>query len=96
MTSSYFKQRIDQPSDFTQKCATSYGLKGWVRNTTCEKVEGEAQGSDEMMQKFFQQINKGPRLAHVVKLEKHDLELRDDEDHFAVIRTAESMFKSGS
>jgi acylphosphatase len=49
-----------------------------------------------MMQKFFQQINKGPRLAHVVKLEKHDLELRDDEDHFAVIRTAESMFKSGS
>lgn len=24
--------------DFTQKCAASYGLKGWVRNTTCGKV----------------------------------------------------------
>ena len=60
------------------------------------QVEGEAQGSDDIMQKFFQQINKGPRMAHVVKLEKRDLELRDGEDHFAVMRTAESMFGSGS
>ncbi|OGE48866.1 hypothetical protein PENARI_c025G10638 [Penicillium arizonense] len=83
-------------SDFTQKCATSYGLKGWVRNTTCGRVEGEAQGSDEIMKKFFQQIGKGPRMAHVVKLEKRDMDVRDDEDHFAVMRTGESMFDSES
>ncbi|CAG7943733.1 unnamed protein product [Penicillium olsonii] len=27
-----------QHSDFTQKCATSYDLKGFVRNTTCGRV----------------------------------------------------------
>lgn len=31
-------------------------------------------------------------MAHVVKLEKRDLDLRDDEEGFAVMRTAESMF----
>ncbi|CAI7670947.1 unnamed protein product [Penicillium bialowiezense] len=74
--------------DFTQKCATSYDLKGWV--------EGEAQGSDDTMQEFFQQVNKGPRMAHVVKLEKRDLEPRDGEDHFSVMRTAASTFGSGN
>ncbi|KAJ5347338.1 acylphosphatase [Penicillium brevicompactum] len=73
--------------DFTQKCATSYDLRGWV--------EGEAQGPDDIMQKFFQQVSKGPRMAHVVKLEKQDLEPRDGEDHFSVMRTAASTFESG-
>ncbi|KAK9854293.1 hypothetical protein MYU51_004203 [Penicillium brevicompactum] len=81
--------------DFTQKCATSYDLRGWVRNTTCGRVEGEAQGPDDIMQKFFQQVSKGPRMAHVVKLEKQDLEPRDGEDHFSVMRTAASTFESG-
>lgn len=44
------------------------------------------------MQKFVQQIDKGPRLAHVVKLEKRELEPQDGEDCFLVMRTAESMF----
>lgn len=48
------------------------------------------------MHKFFQQLNKGPRMAHVVKLEKRDMELREGEDHFAVMRTAESMFETGN
>ncbi|KAJ5081603.1 hypothetical protein NUU61_009867 [Penicillium alfredii] len=82
--------------DFTQKCAASYGLRGWVRNTTCGKVEGEAQGDEETLKKLLQQVNKGPRMAHVVKLEKRELEPRDGEDHFAVMRTAESMFHSRS
>lgn len=62
----------------------------------CSQVEGEAQGGDETMHKFFQQINKGPRMAHVVKLEKRNLDLREGEDHFAVMRTAESMFEKGN
>jgi hypothetical protein len=70
----------------TQDCK----LTGFIQ------VEGEAQGSDEIMKKFFQQIGKGPRMAHVVKLEKRDMDLKDGEDHFAVMRTGESMFESGS
>ncbi|KAJ5603953.1 hypothetical protein N7537_006909 [Penicillium hordei] len=82
--------------DFTQKCAKLDGLKGWVRNTTCGRVEGEAQGSDEKVKKFLQRIDKGPSMAHVVKLEKRDLDVRHDEEGFTVMRTAESMFKPGN
>lgn len=60
------------------------------------QVEGEAQGSDEKVKKFLQRIDKGPSMAHVVKLEKRDLDVRDDEEGFAVMRTAESMFKPGN
>jgi acylphosphatase len=35
-------------------------------------------------------------MAHVVKLEKRDMDVRDGEDHFAVMRTGESMFESES
>ncbi|KAJ5595054.1 acylphosphatase [Penicillium hispanicum] len=80
--------------DFTQKCAINYGLKGFVRNTTCGRVEGEAQGDEETLKKLFQQLDKGPRLAHVVKLEKRELEPKEGEDHFAVMRTMESSFNS--
>ncbi|KAJ5173196.1 acylphosphatase [Penicillium capsulatum] len=80
--------------DFTQRCATSYKLLGWVRNTTCGRVEGEAQGDEETIQKFLTQISRGPRLAHVVKLEKREMEPTQNEDHFAVMRTMESMFKA--
>ncbi|KAJ5168733.1 uncharacterized protein N7482_004327 [Penicillium canariense] len=82
--------------DFTQKCATSHGLRGWVRNTTCGKVEGEVQGDGETVQKLLQQIDKGPRMAHVVKLEKREMELVDGEDRFLVMRTADSMFHQGA
>ncbi|KAJ5089952.1 hypothetical protein N7532_008636 [Penicillium argentinense] len=80
--------------DFTQKAATSHDLKGWCRNTTCGRVEGEVQGDEETIKKLFQQLNKGPRMAHVVKLEKKELELKEGEDHFAVMRTMESRFHS--
>lgn len=57
-------------------------------------MEGEAQGDEETLKKLFQQLDKGPRLAHVVKLEKRELEPKEGEDHFAVMRTMESSFKS--
>jgi Acylphosphatases len=60
------------------------------------QVEGEAQGSDEKVKKFLQRIDKGPSMAHVVKLEKRDLDVRHDEEGFTVMRTAESMFKPGN
>ncbi|CEL05433.1 Putative Acylphosphatase [Aspergillus calidoustus] len=81
--------------DFTQKRAVEYGLKGWVKNTNCGRVEGEAQGPEETLQKFLKDVDKGPRSAHVVKLEKKILDVRDDDDgHFGVRRTSESLFES--
>ncbi|KAJ5669694.1 hypothetical protein N7462_010764 [Penicillium macrosclerotiorum] len=80
--------------DFTQKCAISHELTGFVRNTTCGRVEGEAQGDEATVQKLLQQIDKGPRHAHVVKLEKREIDLQEGEDNFYVMRTMESRFGS--
>ncbi|KAE8153419.1 acylphosphatase [Aspergillus avenaceus] len=78
--------------DFTQKRAAEFDLKGFVRNTTCGRVEGEAQGPPESIQKLVKEINNGPRLSHVVKVEKRDLALQEGEDRFLVLRTSESVF----
>lgn len=61
-----------------------------------QQVEGEAQGDEETVQKFLAQVDRGPRLAHVVKVEKRELEPTQGENHFAVMRTMDSMFNSGS
>ncbi|KAJ5216029.1 uncharacterized protein N7498_002436 [Penicillium cinerascens] len=63
---------------------------------TTQRVEGEVQGDEESMRNFLQQINKGPRTAHVAKIEKKELEPHEHDDSFVVLRTAESMFHSGS
>ncbi|KAL5358709.1 Acylphosphatase [Aspergillus floccosus] len=80
--------------DFTQKRATEFDLKGWVKNTHCGRVEGEAQGHEDSVKKFLKEINNGPRHAHVVKVEKKDIELQEGESHFGVRRTSESAFES--
>jgi acylphosphatase len=66
-------------------------------NADQKQVEGEAQGPEETLQKFLKDVDKGPRSAHVVKLEKKILDVRDDDDddgHFGVRRTSESLFES--
>ncbi|EAA64930.1 hypothetical protein AN2098.2 [Aspergillus nidulans FGSC A4] len=76
------------------KRAAEYGLSGWVKNTDCGRVEGEAQGSEEGIQKFLKDINNGPRLAHVVKLEKKTLDPKDGESHFGLRKTSATVFDS--
>jgi len=71
---------------FAQKKATSYGLTGWVRNTANSKVEGEAQGEEDGLQKFLKDIDRGPTHAHVVKLEKSEIEVQEGESSFEVRR----------
>ncbi|KAL1970156.1 hypothetical protein VTN77DRAFT_6561 [Rasamsonia byssochlamydoides] len=72
--------------DFTQRKANGYGVTGWVRNTDDGKVEGEAQGEEESLQKLLQDVNKGPRLAHVVKVEKKDIDTQEGESNFVIRR----------
>ncbi|PYI18468.1 acylphosphatase [Aspergillus violaceofuscus CBS 115571] len=78
--------------DFTQKRATEYGLNGWVKNTHCGRVEGEAQGPKESVQKLLKDLNNGPRLAHVVKLEQKEIGVKDGEEKFSCYKTSESGF----
>ncbi|CAG9938149.1 unnamed protein product [Clonostachys rosea f. rosea IK726] len=69
---------------FTQKRAREYGVTGWCRNTDDNKVEGEAQGSIDAMKQFLQAVDKGPRHAHVVKLDKEGRDLVEDESAFEI------------
>ncbi|KAL3963987.1 hypothetical protein ACCO45_000991 [Purpureocillium lilacinum] len=69
---------------FTRQKAREYGVTGWCRNTTDNKVEGEAQGEDDALQKFFKDVDDGPRHARVVQLTKEDRAVVDDETSFSV------------
>lgn len=67
---------------FAQEQAQKYGLTGFVKNTSNGKVEGEAQGDDEGIRKFLKDINEGPKRAHVVKVQKSEVEPKDGESSF--------------
>ncbi|KAG7116499.1 Acylphosphatase like protein [Verticillium longisporum] len=69
---------------FTQKRGTEYGLTGWCRNTDDNKVEGEAQGPEDVLKKFFQDVDQGPRSAKVVKLDQTERDVVDGEKDFQV------------
>ncbi|RDW69288.1 acylphosphatase [Coleophoma cylindrospora] len=71
---------------FTQKKAQEYNLTGWVRNTPNSKVEGEAQGDKEGIQNLLKDLDNGPRMAHVVKVEKEDKDVVEGEKAFEVRR----------
>ncbi|KAF7504259.1 hypothetical protein GJ744_002517 [Endocarpon pusillum] len=67
---------------FTQEKAQSYGITGFVKNTSDGKVEGEAQGNEDALQKFLKDISEGPKHAHVVKVEKSTIDTKDGESSF--------------
>ncbi|CAG7564590.1 unnamed protein product [Fusarium equiseti] len=71
---------------FTQKKAQEYGVTGWCRNTKDERVEGEAQASEEVLSKFFKDVDDGPRSARVTKVSQEDRQTVDGESDFSVTR----------
>lgn len=50
--------------------------------TKYSQVEGEAQGDEESLQKFVKDINEGPKHAHVVKVERSTIDIKDGESSF--------------
>ncbi|KAI4247451.1 MAG: hypothetical protein L6R40_001399 [Gallowayella cf. fulva] len=67
---------------FTQSKASSYGLTGWVKNTSGGQVEGEAQGDDEAIQKLLKVLESGPPSASVTKVEKSEVDPKDGESSY--------------
>ena len=57
-----------------------------------KQVEGEAQGDKGSVEKFVGDLNQGPRLAHVVKLEQKKIAPRDDEGYFTCQATSGPEF----
>jgi acylphosphatase len=48
------------------------------------QVEGEAQGEEDAIAAFLKHVDKGPRHAHVVKLDKEDREVVEGETEFEI------------
>ncbi|GFP52320.1 hypothetical protein ACSS6W_003639 [Trichoderma asperelloides] len=71
---------------FTRKKAHEYGVTGWCRNTIDDTVEGEAQGDDDIMQKFFKDIGQGPSHATVDKVVTEDRDVVERDGKFEVRR----------
>lgn len=47
-------------------------------------MAGEAQGSEESIKAYLKEIDKGPSAAHVVKVEKEEMEVQEGEKGFSV------------
>jgi len=70
--------------DFVQRKANEHRLTGFVKNAPKEKVEGEAQGTTEHIERLLGDLNKGPSAAHVVKVENWPIQPVEGETGFEV------------
>ena len=50
------------------------------------QVEGEAQGDPDAIKQFLKDIDQGPSLAKVMKVDKEDRDTQEGESHFEVRR----------
>ncbi len=54
---------------FTERRANVYGITGWVRNLPDGRVEVVAEGDEELLKEFLNDLKKGPPLARVNNIE---------------------------
>jgi acylphosphatase len=57
---------------FTERAARREGLHGWVRNLPDGRVEAEAEGEAEAVDRFEGQLRHGPSGARVEHLDVED------------------------
>jgi acylphosphatase len=57
---------------FTQDAAAREGINGWVRNAPDGRVEIEAQGEAEALDRFEQRVRHGPPGSRVERVEVSD------------------------
>lgn len=69
---------------FARERAREYGITGWCRNTHDNKVEGEAQGSQDALNQFMKDVDQGPRHARVVSLTTEGRQVIEEESVFEV------------
>lgn len=68
-----------------KKQANTLGLKGWVKNTTDDKVEAVVSGTEEKLNQFVEWCKNGPRQAQVTDVSVIQTDEQNFED-FEVIR----------
>jgi acylphosphatase len=70
---------------FTLDLAREYGITGFVRNKPDGTVELEAEGKDDIVKAFINELRVGPRAAHITGFDIEELEPGGDYDSFRVL-----------
>ena len=68
----------------TQQKAEQLGLKGWVRNTSDERVEAIFEGDEKQIEQMLKWCQQGPPLADVENVEIEKQNPTDGFDNFSI------------
>ncbi|MEO0086543.1 MAG: acylphosphatase [candidate division WOR-3 bacterium] len=71
--------------DFTRRQAKRFNITGWVKNLWDGRVEVVAEGEEENLKKFIEELEKGPPAARVENLEIKEEEATLEFDDFEII-----------
>lgn len=72
---------------FVLECAQNLGLGGWVRNEYDGTLTGEACGEPLLLEELRKQLERGPNMAYVTRLDWMPLDGAQSPPHpFAVRR----------
>lgn len=70
--------------DFTRRQAYRFRVKGWVRNLMDGRVEIMAEGEEEDLKSFLEEVKKGPPLAIVEKIDIDWMEFKGEFQDFRI------------
>jgi acylphosphatase len=72
---------------FTREVARRHGLAGWVRNREDGSVEIAASGTAESIERFLEEVRRGPSGAYVEELRHLPTDsLKSLEHPFSIVR----------
>ncbi len=69
---------------FAERRAGQLGVKGWVKNLPDGTVEVVAVAEESVLQRFIQDLEKGPPSARVTGIEIEDYNLLDEVSGFTI------------
>lgn len=70
--------------NFVLQLARKFSLTGWVRNCSNGDVECEAQGSEQDLERFFQQLEVGHPWARVERIAREPMPEKLNEKEFEI------------
>lgn len=69
-----------------RKHAERLAITGWVRNLPDGTVEAEVQGPSRAVREMIRRLEQGPPGSQVTGVAVDELEPRDDDDGFLIVR----------
>ena len=69
---------------FVRDQASTYGIKGWVKNLYDGSVEIHAEGEKKILDVFIERVRKGPVFGHVSELTFDWIEPTNSFNNFSI------------